>query len=104
MTVGAGKDDADLKCLSPMPRVPSWRVVEMRPSQGGRWTRVLGQLADRDVFVALHVIGRDRIRKNWDKVAGSVDAEWLRLFAGDQPLVFIDAPTAKDYGRNFSDV
>lgn len=103
MTVGVGKDDADLKCLSPMQRVPSWRVVEMRPEHGKRWTRVLGEFAEENVFVALMLIARDRVR-NWDKVAGSVDAEWMKLFPGEQPVIFPSAPAAKDFGKSFSDV
>lgn len=102
LTVGAGKDDADLKCLSPMERVPSWRVVEFRASHGNRLTRVLGEFAAQDSFVALKVLPR-RLIRDWNKVAGSVDAEWLRLFPGEPPLIWNAAPKANDLGSNFSD-
>lgn len=102
LTVGAGKDDADLKCLSPMERVPSWRVVEFRASHGSRLTRVLGEYAAPDVFVALKVIPR-RLIRDWDKLAGTVDAEWLALFEKHPPLVWKSAPKANDLGSNFSD-
>ncbi len=103
LTVGSGKDDADLKCLSPMPRVPSWRIVEMRASQGSRLTRVLGALPEPDSFVALKVLPR-RLIGNWDKVAGAVDAKWIDLFGTEPPLVWNAAPQAQDYGKNFSDL
>lgn len=102
LTVGAGKDDADLKCLSPMERVPTWRVVEFRASLGNRLTRVLGEFAAPDTFVALKIRPR-RLIHDWNRLAGSVDAEWLCLFGGEPPLVWNAAPKAKDIGSNFSD-
>jgi len=101
LTVGIGRDDSDLKCLQPMERVPTWRIWEFRPWQEKRTTRVLGAFAERDVFVAIEFVARSSIR-DWNRLAGTVDSEWIKLFGAERPLEWQSAPNHREVGSNFS--
>lgn len=101
LTFGSNRQDVDVKALKPCVRVPDWRVFALRPSHGLRLTRLMGEFAAPDVFVALSLVPRKLIG-NWDKEAGHVDAGWLKLFEGHQPLHWKNCPSKELVGSNYS--
>lgn len=103
LTFGKLHQDADLKALKPMERVPDWRIFALRPWKSARLTRILGEFAAKDVFVALAIAPR-QILGDWNKLMGRADATWLRLFPNYPPMTFEHAPTSADIGSNYDDL